>query len=180
MGESQETRREIVLRKRRRSIGLSLAGILALVAFSLFARCSGGDEVTAQSIAQAKKTWEASNVRDYELEWMASGITNAHYYVTVRRGKVQRVESVTPDGQRHELHPAEPRFYGVEGLFTTMADELAQLKTERPFGQPPGAKVVMRFQPDQKLGYPRYYRRDVLGTPQGLRIDVIRLIPNAS
>ena len=87
------------------------------------------------------------------------------------------MEAVAPDGRRYELHPAEPRFFGVDGLFTTIADELAQLKSDRPFGQPKGTKVVMRFTPDPKLGYPRFYRRDVLGTSQGLAIDVVRLVP---
>jgi hypothetical protein len=98
--------------------------------------------------------------------------------VTVRGGSVQKVESVAPDGRKFELHPAESRFYGVDGLFTTIADELAQLKTDRPFGQLRGTKVVMRFTTDKKLGFPLSYRRDVLGTSQGLAIDVIRLIPS--
>ena len=101
----------------------------------------------------------------------------AHYQVTVRGGNVRKIESIVPDGRRFEVHPAEPRFYGVEGLFTTIADELAELKEPRPFGQPEGTKVVMRFTRDPKLGYPRSYRRNVLGTTQELAIDVIRLIP---
>ena len=65
----------------------------------------------------------------------------------------------------------------MDGLFLTIADELASLKTDNPFGQPKGTKVVMRFKPDPKLGYPLWYRRDVMGTPQGMRIDVIKLVP---
>ena len=90
------------------------------------------------------------------------------------------MESVASDGRRFEVHPADPRFYGVDGLFTTIADELEQLKSDRPFGQPKGTKMVMRFTPDPQLGYPRSYRRDVLGTSQGLAIDVIRLIPKGA
>ena len=102
---------------------------------------------------------------------------SVHYFVTVRDREVRKVESIATDGRRFEVHPNDLRFYGVDGLFTTIADELEQLKTDRPFGQPKGAKVVMRFTPDPRLGYPRFYRRDVLGTSQGLAIDVIRLIP---
>ncbi|MGO9812558.1 MAG: hypothetical protein ACLP53_17535, partial [Isosphaeraceae bacterium] len=119
-------------------------------------------------------------IRDYDLEWTATGRMSAHYYVTVRDREVRAVEAIASDGQRSELHPPAPRFYGVEGLFTTIADELAQLTLARPFDQPTGTKVVMRFTPDPKLGYPRSYRRDVLGTSQGLAIDVIRLIPRGS
>jgi len=35
----------------------------------------------------------------------------------------------------------------------------------------------MRFKPDAKLGYPRWYHRDVLGTPASMAIDVNALTP---
>jgi hypothetical protein len=148
----------------------------SLAAVGMLAGCSAGDLVTPQTLAAAKQIWSAAGIHDYELEWTASGLNNARYYVAVKGGVVRKIESIAPDGRRYELRPAEPRFYGVDGLFVTIADELAQLSTERPFGQPKGAKVVMRFTPDPKLGYPRSYRRNVLGTSQGLAIDVIRLI----
>jgi hypothetical protein len=34
----------------------------------------------------------------------------------------------------------------------------------------------MWFQPDATLGYPHWYRRDVLGTPLRIAIEVNRLI----
>ena len=68
----------------------------------------------------------------------------------------------------------------MDGLFLTIAEELSVLKTDRPFGQPKGTKVLMRFEPDPKRGYPHWYRRDVMGTPQGTRIDVIRLVPTGA
>jgi hypothetical protein len=153
-----------------------LRWLAALAATGVLTGCSSSEPVTPQSISAAKAAWSAAVIRDYDLEWTAIGINRAHYYVTVRGGRVLKVESVAPDGRRYEVHPAEPRFYGVDGLFITIADELAQLQTDKPFGQPKGTKVVMRFTPDGKLGYPRSYRRDVLGTSQGLAIDVIRLI----
>jgi hypothetical protein len=161
------------------AIGSSLLPMVVVVALCAVAGCSGGQPVTPQTIADARKVWTQAGVRDYDLEWTAAGMNHAHYLVTVRGGEVRKIESVAPDGRRFEVHPAEMRFYGVDGLFTTIADELAQLKTDRPFGQPPGTKVVMRFTPDPKLGYPRSYRRDVLGTTQGLAIDVIRLTPTS-
>src|SRR3954468_10957214 len=160
----------IIPRARRTRVGLLVAAVLALI--SPLAGCSGREPVTPEAIAAARKTWDKAGIRDYDLEWTASGMNQAHYFVTVREGVVRKVESVAPDGRKFELHPAEPRFYGVDGLFVTIADELAQLRMERPFGQPKGTKVVMRFAPDPKLGYPRSYRREVLGTSQGLGIDV--------
>jgi hypothetical protein len=154
---------------------IGCACLLAAVASG----CSRGEAVTAVALDAAKGAWARAGIRDYELEWKAAGRNRAHYVVTVHDGAVTAIESVTPKGDRVAVHTAEPRFYGVDGLFLTIADELAQLKTDHPFGQPPGTKVVMRARFDPKLGYPISYQRDVLGTTQGLTIDVIHLTPKA-
>jgi hypothetical protein len=164
----------------RREIGWAAASMLALASICLFVRCSSGEPVTPQALAAAKKIWTDAKVRDYDLEWRVSGPNSGHYFVTVRNGDVRKVESVAPDGRKFEVHPAEPRFYSVDGLFTTIADELMQLGDAQPFGQPEGTKVVMRFTSDPHLGYPRSYRRDVLGTSQGVAIEVLRLVPTGS
>jgi len=164
----------------RSTIGvLSLLGTVLAVSCSL-PGCSSGEPVTPEALSRAREVWSKAGLRDYELEWTSSGSTSAHYAVTVRGGTVQKLQSVAPDGRHFDLHPAEPRFFGVDGLFTTIADELAQLKTPTPFGQPAGTKVAMRFTTDPALGYPRSYRRDVFGTTQSLRIDVIRLTPSGT
>lgn len=142
--------------------------------------CSRGEAVTADSLAAAKAVWAHAGISDYQLEWKATGKNNVHYVVTVRDGAVTHIVSLTPSGDEVPAHPAETRFYSVDGLFTTIADELAQLKTGRPFGQPPDTQVVMRAHFDPKLGYPISYRREVLGVSQGLAIDVIKLTPASS
>jgi hypothetical protein len=134
--------------------------------------------VTPRSLAEARRRWEQAGIRDYDLEWMSSGSGHGHYVVTVRGGEVVSIESVLPGGKKVVANSNEPRFFGVEGLFMVIADELLiQLESSAPFGQPKGTKSVLRFTPDPKLGYPRRYRRDVLGTPQSLAIDVIRFEP---
>jgi hypothetical protein len=155
---------------------LAVLGAMCLGSLLAMAGC-GGEEVTAESIGKAKRLWEQAKIRDYDLEWMSSGLSQARYRVTVRDGSVRSIEAVLPDGRTYPVHPAEPKFYGVEGLFMIMSDELAQRKSNAPFGQPKGTKSVLRFTPDPKLGYPRSYRRDVLGAPMSLAIDVVRLVP---
>jgi Family of unknown function (DUF6174) len=155
-----------------------MLGLLAILGTMI--GCAGGQEVTAEAINQSKQVWKTAGIRDYDLDWTVSGAQNNHYYVTVRGGDVQKVESAQTDGRRFELHPSETRFYSVDGLFLTIADELAQLKTDHPFGQPQGTKIVMRFKPDAKLGYPLWYRRDVMGTSQAIAIDVVKLVPVAT
>ncbi len=155
--------------------------ILVFVASSgILAGCDRGQAVTPEAIAQAKDLWSRAGIRDYELDWSVTGQNNAHYLVTVEGAEVRKVNAIEPDGRRVELHPGSPRFFGVDGLFVTIADELAQLNAEKPFGQPKGTKIVMRFRPDSKLGYPHWYRRDVLGTSLAVTIDVNKLVPTAT
>ena len=80
-------------------------------------------------------------------------------------------------GRERELkaRPGEPRLYGVEELFETLEEELDQAQADNPFGEPRGTRVVLRFTPDPRLGYPRDYRRDVLGSSGRLALDVLRL-----
>ena len=113
---------------------VQILGLLSILG-STFG-CAGGQDVTAESISQAKQVWKTSGILDYELDWTVTGAQNNHYYVTVRGGDVRKVEMIQADRRRLELHPSETRFYSVDGLFLTIADELAQLKTDHPFGQP--------------------------------------------
>jgi hypothetical protein len=154
-----------------------LPTLVILAWLGSMAGCDRGQVVTPEAIAQAKSLWSAAGIRDYELDWSTTGPNNAHYIVTVKAAEVRKVEAIEPDGRRIELHPGSPRFFGVDGLFVTISDELAQLKTETPFGQPKGTQIVMRFRPDAKLGYPLWYRRDILGTSHAVTIDVNKLVP---
>lgn len=138
--------------------------------------CGGGRDVTLQNLHAARQTWERAHLRDYDLEWTTAGAQNAHYRVFVRGGRVRDVRMVLPDGREIEAHPAQPESFGVDGLFQVLEEERAQLRADQPFGQPPGTTAVLRFDPDPKLGYPRSYRRDVVGVPKGIAIDVIRLV----
>jgi hypothetical protein len=139
--------------------------------------CAGGEEVTSSSLAAARRRWEQAGIQDYDLEWRSSGLGHGHYVVVVRGGKVVSINSLLPGGKSVVVHPGKPEYYGVDGLFMVIGDELAQLDMRVPFGQPKGTKTVLRFTPDPMLGYPRSYRRDVLGTPMALAIDVIRFDP---
>jgi hypothetical protein len=161
---------------RQRTAYAVLLGSFFVLVLAL-AGCAGGVDVTTQSIRSARARWDGANLRDYDLEWTSSGLSNSHYIVTVRNGRVRLIETLALDGRRGVVKPVEPEFYGVDGLFTVMEEELAQLDQPTPFGQPKGTKAVLRFTPDPNLGYPRNYRRDVMGAPKPLAIDVIRFSP---
>jgi hypothetical protein len=152
---------------------LAMAAVLA----SLLAGCGSSRELTERSLREARQVWTRAGLRDYDLEWRSSGLRSGRYRVAVRGGRVEEVRSVLPDGRVILARPGDPSFYSVDGLFQTLEEELEQARSERPFGQPSGSTAVLRFDPDPKLGYPRSYRRDVVGAPKGLAIDVIRLEP---
>jgi hypothetical protein len=155
-----------------------MLGILGIIAG--VSGCAGGQEVTPEAIAQAKQLWAKAGIHDYDLEWTVTGTQSNHYYVTVRGGEVRNAESIRPEGRRIPLTSHDTRYYSVDGLFLTMADYLALLKKDEGSDQPNGSRVVMRFKPDSKLGYPQWFRRDVMGKSQTLAIDVVKLVPQAS
>jgi hypothetical protein len=140
--------------------------------------CGGGLEATPEAVHSARQLWTGAGIQDYDLDWSVTGPNTAHYLVTVRGGEVRTVEMIRPDGGKVELHPEKKQFFGVDGLFLTMDEELAVCsKSEKPFGQPKGTRIVMRFRPDEKLGYPHWYHRDVLGSPMSMAINVNAMTP---
>ena len=154
------------------------------LALPLLAGCGGeGEPVTTRSLARARRAWDQAKPRDYDLEWSSSGARRGSYRVFVREGQVRAIYMSNFDrkeGRERETvaRPGEPRYFGVEGLFETIAEELAMAQSDGPFGQPRGTRVVLRFSADPRFGYPRHYRRDVLGTAQRLAIDVRRFDPS--
>jgi hypothetical protein len=157
-------------RRRTHHVGLAIS-VLALA----LPGCGGGQYVSTQALRDARALWVKANLRDYNLEWTSSGLQDGHYRVYVRGGRVRAIYTVLANGKEVEAHPAQAEMFGVEGLFKVIEEEYAQRNDSQPFGQPKGARVVLRFSPDPKLGYPVSYRRDVSGSPKGLSIDVDRL-----
>jgi hypothetical protein len=148
--------------------------VLLLLALAL-PGCGGGVTATVDSVKAAEAKWKAAGLRNYDLEWANSGMGTGHYRVFVRDGEVKAIYSVLPGGREVVAKPGAPRMYSVDGLFTTIKDEIAQLDQPTPFGQPKGTSAILKFTPDPELGYPKAYRRDVLGTPKGVSIDVLGL-----
>jgi hypothetical protein len=153
---------------------------LALLVLLPLAGCGGGVDVNTRSLGKARSLWESAKILDYDLEWTSSGERDGHYLVYVREGKVQAIDASIPDLKARQVRqirvkPGDPSYYGVDGLFTILKEELAQLEDLTPFGRPKGTQVVLRFTPDETLGYPRRFRRDVMGSSKGLSLDVIRL-----
>lgn len=137
-----------------------------------------GEPVNTRTLQAAARRWREANIADYDIEWASGGSRVGRYKVVVRGGKVRRITSVLPDGREVEAKPGDPSFYGVEGLFRVVEEELDQATADAPFDQPRGTKVVLRLTPDPKLGYPKSYRRDVYGANLRMSVDVLNFTPN--
>ena len=160
---------------------MTIRRIVAALALLVFSGCSGGEDVNTRTLSKAQALWDGAGIRDYDLEWTTSGDREGHYLVFVRGGVVRRIHAFVEDRRARVVReivvkPGDPSYYGVEGLFRIIREEQAQMEVDpAPFGQPKGTRVLLRFAPDTKLGYPKRYRRDVVGRPKGLALDVIRL-----
>ena len=147
--------------------------ILATIVF--LPGCGGGKDATRDAVNLAEAKWKAAGILNYDLEWTNSGLGTGHYRVFVRDGSVKAIYSLLAGGREIVAKPGQPRFYSVDGIFLTIKEEMAQRETETPFGRPKGTSAILKFDPDPELGYPKTYRRDVLGTPKGVSIDVVKL-----
>lgn len=138
----------------------------------------GGEPLDATKLDAAEALWNKAGPADYDLQWQSINARNqAVYRVYVRQGEVRAVRLVQPDGKAIALKPAEPGFYSVPGLFRTIREELAQSRQPKPFGQPPGTTVLLSVKTDPTLGYPMFYRRDIIGVDQRMGMDVTRFEP---
>lgn len=140
--------------------------------------------MSTRALRGARQTWQSANVRNYDLEWTSTGQRTSHYLVYVRGGRVRSVRMVLSDprqikanhGQKIiEVHPGDPEAFGVDGLFRIIEEELDTAQDDEPFGARKGTRVLLKFTPDEALGYPRRYRRDVVGANRSVAIDVRRL-----
>lgn len=53
----------------------------------LMGGCSGGQNVTPETVATAKKLWSQAKIRDYDLSLSVRGRNNANYFVMVPRAR---------------------------------------------------------------------------------------------
>ncbi len=104
--------------------------------------------------------WDRNKPDDYDLDLELHGNRADQIHVQVRGGEVVQM---TRDG----VEPRQKRtwdYWSVPGQLDTIGQELEMSKTPAAsFGAPGAAQVMMWAEFDAKYGYPRHYRRVVLG-----------------
>ena len=124
-----------------------------LVMIAVIAAISGcgGEPATPQSIKAARALWDKERIRNYDFEWECSGLSRSHYFVAVRDGQVRSVEVIAPDGKRYPAKPADTTLYSVNGLFTTVDEELAQPRNRHPLRSAQGNRSRPPFHDRSKV-----------------------------
>ena len=140
--------------------------------------CGRGEPLGPRSLRKARETWLRSGIRSYDVEWTVSGPQTSgrvvHYRIAVRGGLPESVKVARDDGTWADVKTNKPEYFTIDGLFRTLEEEMDQLDASAPFGKPKGTSILLEFTPDDQFGYPRGYRRDVVGMKPGLSINVIK------
>lgn len=122
----------------------------------------------------AEARWRAEGPADYDLDLKLGGARPGSVHVEVRGG---RVTAMTRDGRT----PSQRRtwdVWSVEGQFDTLYRELELADAPaREMQVDAATRLVLRAQFDPRLGYPRRYRRIVLGEGPEVYWEVTRFRP---
>jgi Family of unknown function (DUF6174) len=134
--------------------GLAL-GVLAALFYSLH---EPGASLTREGLAAARVRWESQAPASYKLEVTTGGATGSRQSIVVRNG---RVVSMTAAGA--EAARSAWQYWSVDGLFGFLDTELTNAEhPHQAYGVGSG-EVVLRVRFDQRLGYPEYFLRHVMG-----------------
>lgn len=168
----------------RRSLTLLLGLLMAVVIgaaaaiAALRARLNDGvPELTEEAIASAEACWEATAPAGYKLRVRIEGRRPGDVECTVEGGEVT---SMTRDGRT----PSQRRtwdYWTVPAQFDTIRQDMASaVEPQAGFGAPAGSKVLLRAEFDSQYGYPKRYRRYVLGTPLEVEWEIVEFQPFAA
>ncbi len=142
----------------------SLAGLLGFVAL-LIMRQESLLPLSRTAYESAVQRWEAKGPANYKLDLTLQGRQPGQIHIEVHRGEVT---AMTRDG----VEPRQRRtwdYWSVPGQFDTIDRELEMAADPQASFHAPAGAVVQQAEFDPTYGYPRRYRRFVLGTD--LEID---------
>ncbi|MGD9647330.1 MAG: DUF6174 domain-containing protein [Pirellulales bacterium] len=141
--------------------GLGAALVLLVLAIAWSAR-DPLPRLTDETLAAAMSRWDEFGPRNYDLDLVLSGAQTGNIHIEVRDGEVT---NMTRDGHT----PVQRRtwdFWSVPNQMAMIAEDLSSAEgdPQRAFGVSDRGQVVLQAEFDPQLGYPRRYRRQVLGT----------------
>ena len=160
-------------------LGAGLGFLIALVvavAWFVLAFRDPLPALTAADLEAAEARWEANKPASYDLDLQIGGLRAGAIHVEVRNGQVT---AMTRDGQT----PKQRRtwdVWSVEGQFATIYRELEM--ADDPQGEMQAgrdARLILRGEFDARLGYPRRFRRMMLGDGPEMSWEVTQFVPRS-
>jgi len=150
---------------------LRLFGLLLSL---LFSGCSNLENLTKEKLHSAEETWKKRAPGLYRMAVEMSGerIESGLFEVIVRSDVVV---SLKRNGL--VVRPGREQDYSMEGLFSTLWQELELSRQPKLLGAPSGfsAHLLVRF--DNQDGGIRHYRRVVGGNGNSIEIRVLTFDP---
>ncbi len=129
-------------------------------------------ELTEEGLRAAELRWQQNRPSDYNLTVELGGARPGTIRLEVRGGRVVTAPTLdgTPIQGRHawETWTIDGQFGTIYRELELAADPQGQMRLER------GARLVLRAEFDSRIGYPRRFRRYVLGHGPEVRWDVTR------
>ena len=157
--------------------GVVLGSVAALLGFAALwlIRTSSQQEriptLTRAAYEQAVARWEAHGPASYDMDVEIRGRRAGQVQIEVRNGEVTQMarDGHTPQQRRTW------DYWTVPTLLDTIGQELDMAADPvAGFHAPAGSVVVQQAEFDPTLGYPRRYRRLILGTPLDVEWIVMR------
>ena len=170
---------------RRRRLGLGLVagvvlgiaiGFAGVVAYLKMTSRGQPPELTEERLQFASERWRQSGPADYQMIVVVTNPGPAKYSVTVRSGDVENLER--SDGFTPRRHVWDS--WSVAALLDIIRIECQG--PESVFQGQPKAEIVQQVEFDLELGYPKRYRRIVLGTNSHVEWDIteFKTLPSAA
>lgn len=136
--------------------GVGLLAVIAITGRDPFPR------LTREALDAAVARWQQAGPANYDLDLVLAGAQTGNLHIEVRNGDVTQM---TRDGKA----PVQRRtwdFWSVPNQIAMMDEDLsaAEGDPQRAFGVADRGQIVLQAEFDPELGFPRRYRRQVLGT----------------
>lgn len=149
-----------------------MLGLVALVFGLVAMRGESLPTLTAETLNEASQRWERDGPRDYDLEVEIRGRQPGHVKIEVRDREVTHMErdGVVPDQRRTW------QYWSVPSQFDTIEQDMS-LAQPSGFAGVAGLRSRLQARFDPQFGYPRHYRRIVLGSDLSLEWEVVRFVP---
>jgi hypothetical protein len=142
-------------------LGTTAALIVTAIVF-FFTMRTNVPRLTRADYEAAVARWEKNGPADYDLDLELAGNRPGKIHVEVRHGKVTHMI-------RDGVEPSQQRtwdYWSVPGQLDTIGEEMEMAKHPAiSFNLRSDTEVVMWAEFDPVFGYPREFRRAVLGTP---------------